>query len=175
MKMRIALFLLLSILSVRADSVPTNTYPYTITAVLSQFRVCLKKSYVFTPPTKEEIKFATEQGLTAQPHYHVDMTRLCELSAGIDTSKCPDDFVIAWGQTVLACGKMGKGKPNAKALKDFAVFASTFYGNPAGVSGGLALAGDASSAAEPRSDAANASCQAFLKMRQVCSSYGIKI
>jgi hypothetical protein len=147
---------------------PASCYPCAITNVLVQFKSAIQQSVLVTKPTQREINIATARGETAQPHHVISMSRLVNFSAGIDTSKCPDDFKSAWKDMITAFAAESHRPQNAQALTDVALLLI----NPA--VGAVHAASDIEKANAQKKAAQTSVKDAILQLRLVCASYGVK-
>jgi hypothetical protein len=97
----------------------------------------------------------------------LNLKKFVQLSAGIDTSGCPDDFKSAWNRFILAVNNASK-QPKNHALADFFTMA---VNAPAGVA---MAAKDIENTKSQKDSAKDALQDAILQLRLVCSSYGVK-
>ena len=102
-----------------------------------------------------------------QPKSVLNPKKFVELCAGIDTSGCPDDFKSACNSCILAVNNASK-QPKNHALTDlFTIVVNA----PAGVA---MTAKDVENTKAQKNSASDALKDAFLRLRLVCSSYGVK-
>jgi hypothetical protein len=145
----------------------SNPNKTAIVAVFKQVRGVILQSKILVAPTPAQIDYARLNNLPApQPKPELNLKKFVELSAGIDTSGCPDDFKSAWNNFILAVNNASK-QPKNHALTDlFAMLAS-----PAGV---VVAAKDVENTKSQKDSAKEALQDAILQLRLVCSSYGVK-
>jgi hypothetical protein len=150
------------------NSQASNPNKTAIIAVLKQLQGDLQQSKILVAPTPKQVNYARLNNLPdPQPKPVLNLKKLVELSVAIDTSGCPDDFKSAWNNFILAMNKASK-QPQNHALADlFTVFA-----NP--VTGVAMTAKDIENSKTQKDSAKDALHDAFLQLRLVCSSYGVK-
>lgn len=149
--------------------VPAPCYPCAISNVISQFSVAIRQSRFLAQPTAHENFVAQINHLPPpQPHPVLSLKKLVDISAGIDTSRCPDDFKTAWKNFITAISAESIRLKNGNGIKDLAAF---LYSPGAGA---VALAGDVEKANAQKQAQRTAVQEAFLQLRLVCSSYGVK-
>jgi hypothetical protein len=139
-----------------------------IVAVLKQMQGAFQHSKILVAPTPAQVNYARLNNLPdPQPKPVLNLKKFVELSVGIDTSECPEDFKSAWNNFILAMNKASK-QPKNHALTDlFTMLASA----PAGV---VMAAKDYENTKTQKDSAKDALQDSFLQLRLVCSSYGVK-
>jgi hypothetical protein len=146
----------------------SNPNKTAIVAVLKQMRDVIQHSKIFVAPTPAQVNYARLNNLPApQPKPELNLKKFVELSAGIDTSVCPDDLKSAWSNFILAVNSASK-LPKNHALTDF--FAM-LVSPPVGV---VTTAKDIENTKSQKDSAKDALQDAFLQLRLVCSTYGVK-
>ena len=139
-----------------------------IVAVVKQLLGALQQSKILVAPTPAQVNYARLNNLPApQPAPALNLKKLVELSAGIDTSGCPDDFKSAWNNFILAMNKASK-QPKNHALTDL----FTMLVNAP--TGAAMIAKDIENTKSQKDSTKDALRDAFLQLRLVCSSYGVK-
>jgi hypothetical protein len=146
----------------------SNPNKTAIVVVLKQMQGVIQQSKVLVAPTPAQVNYARLNKLPApQPKPELNLKKFVELSAGIDTSGCPDDFKSAWNNFILAVNNASK-QPKNHALTDF--FA-VLVNAPAGV---VVAAKDIENTKSQKDSTKDALQDALLQLRLVCSSYGVK-
>jgi hypothetical protein len=139
-----------------------------IVAVVKQLKDALQHSKILVAPTPAQVNYARLNNLpTPQPTPALNLKKLVGLSVGIDTSGCPEDFKSAWNNFILAMNKASK-QPKNHMLTDFFTM---FVNAPAGVA---MTAKDIENTKPQKDSTKDALRDAFLQLRLVCSSYGVK-
>jgi len=146
----------------------SNPNKTAIVAVLNQVKDVIQHSQNLVAPTPAQVNYARLNNLPVpQPKPVLNLKKFVELSAGIDTSECPDDFKSAWNNFILAINKASK-QPKNHALTDLFTM---FVNAPEGVA---KTVNDIENTKSQTDSAKDALQDAILQLRLVCSSYGVK-
>ena len=146
----------------------SNPNKTAIVAMLKQLRGVFQQSTILVAPTKAQVNYSRLNNLPdPQPKPVLNLKTFVELSAGIDTSGCPDDFKSAWSNFILAMNKANEQPKNHVLTDLFTMFVNA----PAGVA---MTAKDIENTKSQKDSAKDALKDAILQLRLVCSSYGVK-